>query len=118
LTSEKAFALLIRPVVLGSLYNLTHVTPEPLPQRLTRSGIRTQSSPGGGGFNEISFEDQTGLERIYVHAQKDMEEVIQDGHMLNVKNTQAVFFDPLATGHPPTGPMLIFPTLLDAGLDP
>jgi pimeloyl-ACP methyl ester carboxylesterase len=32
-------------------------------------------------------------------------------------NKNWVFFDPLATGHPPTGPMLIFPTLLEAGLD-
>lgn len=78
-----------RPVVLGSLYNSTHVTPEPLPQRLTRSGIRTQSSPGGGGFNELSFEDQTGVERVYLHAQKDLHEIVNDTHSLNVKNNQS-----------------------------
>ena len=79
-----------RPVIIGSLYNATHLTPEPLPQRLTRSGIRTQSSPGGGGFNELSFEDAAGVERVYIHAQKDLEEVVNDSHNLNVKNDQRV----------------------------
>jgi type VI secretion system secreted protein VgrG len=79
-----------RPVVIGSLYNATHVTPEPLPQRGTRSGIRTQSSPGGGGFNELSFEDQAGVERVYLHAQKDLEEIVHDTHTVNVKNIQRV----------------------------
>ena len=79
-----------RPVVVGSLYNATHITPEPLPQRLTRSGIRTQTSPGGGGFNELSFEDQKGVERIHIHAQKDLHEIVNDTHTLNVKNNQSM----------------------------
>lgn len=79
-----------RPVVIGSLYNATHATPDPLPQRVTRSGIRTQTSPGGGGFNELSFEDQKGVERIHVHAQKDLDEVVNDTHSLNVKNEQKI----------------------------
>lgn len=62
-----------RPVVLGSLYNQTHPTPEPTPQRKTRSGVRTQSSPGGSGSNELSFEDAAGQERVYVQAHRDME---------------------------------------------
>ncbi|MEP7120507.1 MAG: type VI secretion system tip protein TssI/VgrG [Byssovorax sp.] len=79
-----------RPVIIGSLYNATHLTPEPLPQRLTRSGIRTQSSPGGGGFNELSFEDAAGVERVLIHAQKDFEEIVNDTHNLNVKGDQRV----------------------------
>lgn len=79
-----------RPVIIGSLYNATHLTPEPLPQRLTRSGIRTQTSPGGGGFNELSFEDAAGVERVFIHAQKDLEEIVNDTHNLNVKGDQRV----------------------------
>jgi type VI secretion system secreted protein VgrG len=79
-----------RPVVIGCLYNATHATPDPLPQRLTRSGIRTQSSPGGGGFNEVSFEDQKGVERVYIHAQKDFDEVVNDGHSLDVKGNEKI----------------------------
>ncbi|WP_437982278.1 type VI secretion system Vgr family protein [Sorangium sp. So ce117] len=79
-----------RPVVVGALYNATHPTPEPLPERMTRSGIRTQSSPGGGGFNEISFEDAKGSERIYMHAEKDLDQVVNDAHVLNVAGKQTV----------------------------
>ena len=74
-----------RPVVIGSLYNATHATPDALPVRSTRSGIRTQTSPGGGGFNELSFEDAKGVERVHLHAQKDLHEIVNDTHTLNVK---------------------------------
>jgi type VI secretion system secreted protein VgrG len=77
-----------RPIVVGSVYNTTHPTPEPLPDRQTRSGIRTQTIPGGNGFNEISFEDQQGVERVYIHAQKDLHAVINDGHIVNVKGSE------------------------------
>lgn len=79
-----------RPVVLGSLYNATHATPEPLPQRSTRSGMRSQTTPGGGGFNEFSFEDLAGVERIHLHAQKDLHEIVNDTHTSNIKNKQVV----------------------------
>lgn len=75
-----------RPVVVGALYNGTHATPEVLPERMTRSGIRTQSSPKGGGFNELSFEDQSENERIYLHAQRNLEKTIQHDHHVTVGN--------------------------------
>jgi type VI secretion system secreted protein VgrG len=79
-----------RPVVVGALYNAIHPTPEALPDRSSRSGIRTQSTPGGGGFNELSFEDAKGTERIFLHAEKDLDEVVNDCHLLNVKNSQTI----------------------------
>jgi type VI secretion system secreted protein VgrG len=77
-----------RPIVMGSVYNTTHPTPEPLPERMTRSGIRTQTIPGGNGFNEISFEDEQGVERVYIHAEKDLMAVVNDGHIVNVKGDE------------------------------
>ena len=77
-----------RPIVMGSVYNTTHPTPEPLPERMTRSGIRTQTIPGGNGFNEISFEDELGVERVYIHAQKDLMALVNDGHIVNVKGDE------------------------------
>ena len=53
-----------KPLVLGSVYNGTHPSPFPLPANKTRSGWKTQSSPGGGGYNELSFEDAVGREQI------------------------------------------------------
>ncbi len=75
-----------RPIVVGSLYNGTHATPEPLPERLTRSGIRTQSTPKGGGFNELSFDDKKGTERVYLHAERDFVAEINHTHGMKVKH--------------------------------
>ncbi|MDC0743226.1 type VI secretion system tip protein TssI/VgrG [Polyangium mundeleinium] len=67
------------PVIVGCVYNATHPVPFMLPAEKTRSGIRTNSTPGGGGFNELSFEDRHGGELIYLHAQRDLqEEVLHD----------------------------------------
>ncbi len=79
-----------RPVIVGTLYNGTHETPEPLPQRKTRSAIRTQSSPGGGGFNELSFEDEAGLERVLLRSEKDLEIIVNDHHGRSVRGGETV----------------------------
>ena len=73
-----------RPVVTGTLYNQPHPLPEPLPERATRSVIRTQSVPEGDGFNEIAFEDARGAERIVVRAQRNLDQHANNNHMLSV----------------------------------
>jgi type VI secretion system secreted protein VgrG len=75
-----------KPIVLGALYNGTHPPPFLLPGEKTRSGIRTQSTPGGSGSNELMFDDAVGREQIYVHAQKNLNEVVERNHTRLVKN--------------------------------
>ena len=77
-----------KPMVLGSVYNGTHPPPFMLPGDKTRSGIRTQTSPGGGGSNELSFEDARAKEQIYVHAQRDLDEVVERNHTLLVRGDE------------------------------
>jgi type VI secretion system secreted protein VgrG len=60
-----------RPLVVGAVYNGSNPPPVPLPEEKTKSTQRTDSSPGGGGFNEVRIEDAAGQEEVYVHAQKD-----------------------------------------------
>jgi type VI secretion system secreted protein VgrG len=79
-----------KPMVLGSLNNGTHPPPFLLPGDKTRSGWRTQSSPGGSGFNELSFEDAATSEQIYVHAQRDLDEVVERNHTLQVRGDESV----------------------------
>lgn len=79
-----------RPIVTGCLYNGTHTPPYGLPGEKTKSGIKSESSPGGGGFNELRFEDAAGSEEIYVHAQKDMNEAINNDHGMTVGNNQTL----------------------------
>lgn len=61
-----------RPVITGRLYNGVFKPPYALPEGKTRTTLRTQSTPGGGGHNEIRFEDKAGAEEIMIHAQHDM----------------------------------------------
>jgi type VI secretion system secreted protein VgrG len=63
-----------RPLVVGCLPNGHNVLPFDLPGQATRSGWQTRSSPKSAGFNELSFEDATHAERVYLHAQRDFVE--------------------------------------------
>lgn len=60
-----------RPLVVGSVYHAANVPPYPLPAEKTKSTLKSNTSSGGGGFNEIRFEDKKGSEEIFLHGQKD-----------------------------------------------
>jgi len=60
-----------RPIITGRVYNGEKKVPYDLPNEKTKSTVLSNSSLGGGGSNEIRFEDKKGKEEIYVHAQKD-----------------------------------------------
>lgn len=60
-----------RPIITGRVYNGENQPPYGLPGEATKSAIRSNSSKGGGGFNEIRFEDKKGEEHILVRAEKD-----------------------------------------------
>ena len=60
-----------RPIVVGRVYHGTNVPPYSLPAEKTKSTIKSNSTPGGGGSNELRFEDKKGSEEVYLHAQKD-----------------------------------------------
>lgn len=60
-----------RPVITGRLYNGRFMPLYKLPDGKTRTSLFSASTPGGGGSNEIRFEDKAGSEEIFVHAQHD-----------------------------------------------
>jgi type VI secretion system secreted protein VgrG len=78
-----------RPIVTGCLYNGRNPPPYPLPDDKTKSTIKSESSPGGGGFNELRFEDAAGSEEIFLHAQKDFNEVVLNDHNTSVDANQS-----------------------------
>lgn len=77
-----------RPLVVGSVYNGQNPPPYALPDQKTRSTIRTSSTPGGDGFNELRFEDAKDAEEMFLHAQKDFNEVVLHNHSTQVKANQ------------------------------
>src|SRR6266542_1471110 len=62
-----------QPVVIGRVYNADNMPFYELPKFKTISGIKSNSSPGGKGFNEIRFEDKKDKEQVFIHAQKRMD---------------------------------------------
>ncbi|MDB5539127.1 MAG: type secretion system tip protein VgrG [Devosia sp.] len=73
-----------RPLVTGCVYNGDAMPPYTLPDDQTRSTIKTNSSKGGGGFNEIRFEDKKDSEEIFVQAEKDFNRVVKNNDTLKV----------------------------------
>ncbi len=60
-----------RPIITGRVYNGRFMPPYALPEGKSRTSLQTASSPGGGGKNEIRFEDKAGSEEVMIHSQKD-----------------------------------------------
>ncbi|NNT95066.1 type VI secretion system tip protein TssI/VgrG, partial [Stutzerimonas nitrititolerans] len=73
-----------QPLVTGCLYHAEHVPPYELPANKTKSVFKTLSSPGGDGYNELRIEDRKGAEQIYVHAQRDWDQNIEQDQKIRV----------------------------------
>jgi len=65
-----------RPIVVGSLYNADNKPPYALPDNQTMMVLKSNSSIGGEGFNEIRFQDEKDEEQIFVHGQKNFDKRI------------------------------------------
>jgi type VI secretion system secreted protein VgrG len=83
-----------RPIIVGRVYHGTNVPPYALPANKTRSTIKSNSTPGGNGSNELRFEDKAGSEEIYLHGQKDWTIAIE-----NDKNQTVGHDETLSVGH-------------------
>jgi type VI secretion system secreted protein VgrG len=72
-----------RPLITGCVYNGEHASPYSESQP-TKSTIKSNSTKGGGGFNEFRYEDKKGSEQIYLHAQKDWDSVVEHSRTLMI----------------------------------
>lgn len=73
-----------RPMCIGMLYNDKTMPPYSLPQNKTQSGVKTNSTKGGGGFNELMFEDKKGDELVRFQAEKDYEQIVKNDSTITV----------------------------------
>ncbi|HLJ50219.1 MAG TPA: type VI secretion system tip protein TssI/VgrG [Bryobacteraceae bacterium] len=73
-----------RPIITGRVYNADQMPPYTLPDQKTKSTIKSYSSKGGGGFNEIRFEDKKGSEQIFINAQKNQDIRVGADHMESI----------------------------------
>ncbi len=62
-----------QPIITGRVYNAQAMPPYDPKSNKTMSTIKSNSSKGGGGFNEIRLEDKKGEEQIFIHAEKNLD---------------------------------------------
>jgi type VI secretion system secreted protein VgrG len=68
-----------QPMVVGCVYNGANKPPSNYAkEQKTVSTFFSNTSSGGNGFNEIRFNDKANEEEVFVHAQKDMNVVIEN----------------------------------------
>ena len=96
-----------RPIITGRVYNADQTVPYTLPDEQTKSTIKSMSSKGGGGFNEIRLEDKAGSEQVFIYGQKnedirilnDAKEWIGEDRHLHVVRDQMEKVDRDKHGH-------------------
>jgi len=80
-----------RPLVTGSVYNADNMPPY---KSKTQSGIKTRSSKSGtsSNFNELRFEDKKDSEQIYLHAEKNLDSMVENDetHTVDHNRTKTI----------------------------
>jgi type VI secretion system secreted protein VgrG len=90
-----------QPIIVGRVYNAEQTPPFGMPGGAMISGVKSNSTKGGGGFNEISLNDTKGTELINIHAQYDQQKKVEHDERVNVGNdrTEEVGHDEKITIH-------------------
>lgn len=73
-----------QPIIMGRTYHESNRSPGNLPGTKTQMTIRSKTYRGDG-FNELKFDDATGQEQVYIHAQKNMDTEVLNNRTTDVK---------------------------------
>jgi type VI secretion system secreted protein VgrG len=74
-----------QPIVVGSVYNADQMPPFGPGIQM---GMKSHSSPGGGGYNEITATDTKGKELITIHGQYDMNTTVEHDETVEIRNNR------------------------------
>ncbi len=87
-----------RPIVTGRVYHGLNDTPYPLPQEKTKSTIKSDSSLGGGGFNEFRFEDRKNDEQVFLHGERNLDIWVKNDRMEAIRHDRHLIVGDTAGG--------------------
>lgn len=79
-----------QPLITGCVYNGTNTVPYPLPDQQTKTTLKSNSSTGGGGYNEIRMEDNKGSEELFIQAQKDLNVTVLNNETVTITQDRSV----------------------------
>jgi type VI secretion system secreted protein VgrG len=82
-----------QPIITGRVYNADQMPPYGLPAGGVVSGIKSNSTKGGGGYNEMSMDDTKGKEKITIHAQYDMNTTVEHDDSQTIHNNRTIAVD-------------------------
>lgn len=82
-----------QPIVVGSVYNADQMPAFELPAKNMVMGFKSNSTPGGGGYNEMTMDDTKGTEKITIHGQYDMNTVVEHDQTTTVHNCRTDVID-------------------------
>ena len=86
-----------QPYVQACLPNASTRVPLDLPAQKTQTLLKTHSSPGGGGYNELKIEDRQGQEEIAIRAQRNWSEHVLNDQSIQVDNNRSVLVTGLSS---------------------
>jgi type VI secretion system secreted protein VgrG len=75
-----------QPIIIGRVYNAEAMPPYGLPASAVISGVKSNSTKGGGGYNEIILDDTKGNELIRIHGQYDEDITIEHDERVKIGN--------------------------------
>jgi type VI secretion system secreted protein VgrG len=81
------------PIVIGSVFNAEQMPAMNLPGERMVSGLKSSTTPGGGGYNGLIFNDTQNKEMITLHGQKDMTTTIENDDTQTVHNDRTITVD-------------------------
>ncbi|MFJ4351255.1 type VI secretion system Vgr family protein [Pseudomonas sp. NPDC089428] len=65
-----------QPMITGRTYCGNQLPPYDLPEHKTRMTIKSQTHKGDG-YNELRFEDELGKQEVFIHAERDQNNVVK-----------------------------------------
>ncbi|NRD73012.1 type VI secretion system tip protein VgrG [Shewanella sp. VB17] len=81
-----------QPIITGRTFHSINQVPYALPEHKTRTVIKTQTHKGEGS-NELRFEDELDKQEIYLHAQKDINTLVENDMAEHVKRDKHLLVD-------------------------
>ncbi len=75
-----------QPIVIGTVYNGINKPPYDLPAQKNLAGIKSNSTTGGGGYNEYVFDDTKGEELVRQQAEKNMDTLVKNDETRTIQH--------------------------------